>query len=209
MGNLNNLKHKELYQWYQDYPYSIKATWVVFSQRVLRYWIPKERAIKREQCMTMRRIKTKYDDKWRICTHCWEYKLWSEFAKTRACKLWYTSDCKECRNKRKKEYRARPDTRDKELAYKKKVRTLEIWSYISFREPIEIDWMLREDINKVISYKFKKWYKIQSVHTWEIRTLDTNDNKRTNQNSKYFYIVDKPTEFVFREEEKDFINTLH
>jgi hypothetical protein len=52
--------------------------------------------------------------------------------------------------------------------------------------------MIRENSFKVIDYKNRKWYTIQSCLDWHIENIDTNDNK----GSKKFYRIDKPIQLV-------------
>lgn len=77
-----------------------------------RYWLKKS-------------SKTKITDTGRICTKCWCYKKWIDFSKDKNHKTWYSTQCLECRNKYKLEYRKKEWIREKELQYKKEHRTKE------------------------------------------------------------------------------------
>ena len=44
-------------------------------------------------------------EKWRVCSKCKIFKVWDLFSKDKNKKLWYTSNCKECRNKYKEIYK--------------------------------------------------------------------------------------------------------
>lgn len=195
---IHNLKHKELYARYTNYTWD-KCKRSVFASRVTRYWYTKEKAI----------VKTRYDkwdngtqlrykiynsvvdDNGRVCRDCWEYKTWDKFCRSKNTRSWYTPNCYECRNKRKREYRLKTwNAKDRE--YKLKKRKLIIWEYIALLNPWILNWMIRENSFKVIDYKNRKWYTIQSCLDWHIEKIDTNDNK----GSKKFYRIDKPIQLV-------------
>lgn len=53
----------------------------------------------------MRKPKTEIKDNWRVCTHCLQFKEWFLFSKDKTNKTWYTTNCLECRQNYKKEYR--------------------------------------------------------------------------------------------------------
>jgi len=71
--------------------------------------------------------KTRVTQTWRVCTECWIYKWFSFFSKSRGTKIWYSTKCKECRNKKHKEHRKNEEIRKQEIEYKKKFRETEIW----------------------------------------------------------------------------------
>ena len=103
MKNTNALKHKELYERYQQQP-EPKAKRNYFSLRVLRYWYTKEKAIIDKNYLSESRLErywSKIEQNWRICRKCWVFKERKDFSKNRAVSYWYTSTCKECRNKKK------------------------------------------------------------------------------------------------------------
>ena len=119
----NKLKHKELNQYYHDYTWE-KTTYNTFINRVIRCKIPKEKAIKK--WMIKRKPKTVIKSDWRVCTQCLQYKYWSYFARDKSNKHWRTVDCLECRNKRHREIRKKPEYKIKENDYKKQSRQTEI-----------------------------------------------------------------------------------
>lgn len=167
MKNTNALKHKELYERYQQQP-EPKAKRSYFSSRVLRYWYSKEKAIKDKSYLSESRLERYWSvikENWRICRKCWVFKERKDFSKDRASNYWYSSTCKECRNKAKAEYRERTNRRTDRL-YKENRRHLKEWEQIYFQD----------DIREVISYKFKKWYTVKSILNWTERIIDTNDN---------------------------------
>jgi hypothetical protein len=103
-------------------------------------------------------------------------------------KSWHNfkdSICKECKNNNHREYRKL--NRHKDNEYKQKIRKLEINQIISFWKVIELNWLPREETRKVIDYKFKKWYTIQSQLTKLYKTLDTVE---WNKNYLKFYKID-------------------
>ena len=107
---------------------------------------------------------TMVDIVWRVCTWCSEYKLRSHYSKAKV-KSWHTPNCKLCRNKAKKIYRATwGDQIDK--MYKDKRRKLPIWCNLK----------IKDEIWNVIWYEYKKWYEIKSLSTGYIRHLDVWDN---------------------------------
>lgn len=54
-----------------------------------------------------KKYKLKIDEEWRECSNCWIYKIWNLFSRDyrKQSNKKYTSQCKECRNKKKAEYR--------------------------------------------------------------------------------------------------------
>jgi len=94
--NLNNLKYKTEYEYYNSYCWDKVRYWL-YRERFLK-WISKEKAIIPWNLRTQGKIK----ENWRICNKCWLFKEWSEYSKS---KNKYTTTCKECRNKVKAEYR--------------------------------------------------------------------------------------------------------
>lgn len=162
-----NLKHKDLYYRYNQQQ-DPKAKRNIFANRVLRYWIPKEQALENKSFLKEARRKqhwTIIKEDGRVCSKCKQFKLRDEFAKTKNWINERTSNCKECRNKMKAEYRSRTNYKiDHE--YKIKKRNLQIWEQISFND----------NIREVISYKFHKWYKVKSILTGDERMISTADN---------------------------------
>lgn len=131
-----NIKYVELNKFYYKKKRKIKYT--TYIARVVRYWWSKENAIKEKLPFT-RRTKLKKTAEWRICSKCWELKVWTDFAqdKTNKSNNYRTTNCKECRNKYKQEYRK--NNKSKDIEYKKKYRATEYWkqqdkSYIYFKK---------------------------------------------------------------------------
>lgn len=167
MWNLNNLKHKELYERYQkqDDP---KAKRSVFASRVLRYWYSKEESLNPESIQKewkRKRYWTIITENWRVCSRCKKLKAWNEFARNKEWINWYTCNCKECRNEMKAEYRKRTQYA-KDHEYKKNKRNLKEWDQIYFQN----------DIREVIWYKTKKWYTVKSVLNGVLKQISTSDN---------------------------------
>ena len=167
MKNTYALKHKELYERYENQQ-EPKTKWNYFANRVLRYWMSKEYAIQDKNLLWEARRKQNWTiikEDGRVCSKCKQFKLRDEFAKTKNWINGRTSNCKECRNKMKAEYRSRTNYKiDHE--YKIKKRNLQIWEQISFND----------NIREVISYKFHKWYKVKSILTGDERMISTADN---------------------------------
>jgi hypothetical protein len=62
---------------------------------------------------------------------------------------------------------------------------LTIGEQIALEQPRYINWIPREDIYKVVEYKYKKWYLLQSIIDQTYKWIDTWDNPK----SKKFYKV--------------------
>jgi len=171
--NIHNLKHKELYEWYNKQSEN-KVKRAKFISRVIQYWYSKEEAIKDINWMSFkRRIKnwTIINENWRVCSKCKQFKEWNWFARTKNWINWYTCNCKECRNKAKSEYRKRTNYY-KDHEYKKKKRILFIGDQIYFQD----------DVREVLSYKMKKWYIVKSILNGVKRRISTGDNHYTKNN---------------------------
>lgn len=162
-----NLKHKELYEWYNNQP-EPKVKRAKFSNRIFQYWYSKEDALKDVNWMSLKK-RTKYwiiiKENWRVCSKCKQFKEWNCFARTKEWINWYTCNCKECRNKMKADYRMRTNyTKDHE--YKLNKRNLKQWDQIYFQD----------DIREVVSYKMKKWYLVKSILNGAEKRISTGDN---------------------------------
>lgn len=182
--NVNNLKHKELYERYNQQPWP-KAKRSIFSYRVIRCWYDKIDALNPDSLLKQAKRKQfncTYDENWRVCTKCWEYKVWSEYAKNKVWVCGFTSKCKDCRNKYHQEYRDKTNrARDKQ--YKIEKRKLNIWDQVYFNS----------QIREVAEYKSNRWYKVVSIMTWEERRLSTSDNhNRPNTNCARFVKIKNP-----------------
>lgn len=117
---------------------------------------------------------TARDENWRICTICKEYKQWNKYARTTATTTKRTPNCKECRNRIKKEYRKKTNN-EKDREYKNINRKLLIWTIIIFpKENIKdiISWYSNQK-RKVTEYVYKKWYKVESMITGYTRRVNT------------------------------------
>ena len=55
---------------------------------------------------------------WKVCSKCKVFKTWEYYAKDKHTNFWYTSNCKECRNLLKKEYRQTNEAKIKEKNYR-------------------------------------------------------------------------------------------
>lgn len=178
-NKIRNLKHKELWLRYQENKTILSTSYANYINRILRYWQTKEDAIKiANNIKKPNAIKTMVDQNWRECTICRIYKDRWSYHNSKSWVYRKTNDCKECRNKKRQEYREKTN-RIKDREYKKKTRTLEIWSTIALFNPIWINWVPREDKYKVLSYKKYKWYLLKSLHTWEETYKSISDNKHS------------------------------
>lgn len=108
------MKYWEIIKYYRSYEWK-KTNLANFYQRINKFWLTKEEAIK----PLHRHIKTKFTIDWRICTQCWVKKLWSDFAKDKTWLNKRSPNCLECRNKNKIEYRKSKEVNEKEKEYKR------------------------------------------------------------------------------------------
>lgn len=178
-----HVKYKEINDYYRAYS-NPKVKYNTFLQRILYHWYTD-----REKAITEKKYEKRRNNHWiyedgRICKCCWKYKPRAEFHYTRASVCGMTSQCKECRNKYKAEYRAKTN-HQKDREYKQRKRKLTIGEQIALVQPRYINWMPREDIYKVVDYKYKKWYLLQSIIDQTYKWIDTWDNPK----SKKFYKV--------------------
>ena len=169
-----NLKHKELYEWYNNQP-EPKVKRAKFSNRIFQYWYSREDAIKDVNWMSLKKRTKNWiiiKENWRVCSKCKQFKEWNCFARTKKWINWYTCNCKECRNKAKAEYRKRTNYA-KDHEYKKNKRNLTIWDQIYFQD----------DVWEVLDYKHKKWYTVKSILNWTEKKISTMDNHHSINNS--------------------------
>lgn len=171
---MSYIKHHKQLEFYHNYVWD-KCSYSAFFARIHQQWLSYEEAIKPETLKWKHNIKTKYDEEWRVCVKCLEYKTRDKFHKNRVWLHNRTSDCINCRNKAKREYRKRTNYQ-KDHEYKKRRRTLEIWTIIVMEKERYIDWLPREDKYIVEKYEFKKWYMIKSLIDWIYKWIDLNDN---------------------------------
>lgn len=171
---MNYIKHHKILEYYKNYD-NEKVSYSVYFARIKQQWMKKENAIKIQQLKWKHMIKTKISKDWRICTKCLQYKERKYFSKTKNTLTRYTSDCLECRRKAKQLYREKTKY-NKDHEYKKKRRSIKLWTIICMDTPVYIDWIPREDKREVIDYKYKKWYMIKSLLTWYYKWIDLWDN---------------------------------
>lgn len=179
---LYNLKHKELYEWYQQQA-EPKCVWWKFISRVSKYGYEKEKALTTESIYKeKRRAKIKRDENGRVCNTCKQYKTRDEFSYN---KVWFherNPSCKVCKNKAHAEYRANWwHLKDQE--YKQRRRKLNIWDQVYFNS----------EIREVIDYRNNRWYWVKSIVSWVERRIDTNDNpiSTTHNVVKFTKLTDK------------------
>lgn len=188
MGWAFNVKRHELLKRFHSCN-KPKCKQTVFIARVTKYWYSKTKAIKPWDMRSgTHRIKTEIKQEWRICTRCGLFKLWDQFAKSKDFRQFYTSDCKECRNRIHQERRIQ-ERYSKDREYKLRRRKLQIGDLIAFMEPVVIEEIPREDAWKVIAYEHNKWYTIRSIRTREVKQLDTGDNPQSDNCKKFYKII--------------------
>ena len=171
---VHNLKHKELYSRYNMQP-DPKPIRQKFASRVVIYWASREEALNCVDYLKKRkreRFWTVIKEDWRVCSKCKQFKEWNQFSKTRDWINWFSSNCKECRNKQKMEYRKRTQYA-KDHEYKIRKRNLNAWDQIYFQD----------DIREVKEYKMKKWYLVKSILNGTERRISTADNHYCRNNS--------------------------
>jgi len=181
--NKRNLKHIHIRQYYKNYQWD-KCSYSRYYARVKRWWY-KIDSIENVKYKNWIKPKNLTDENGRICNQCKVYKPRCDYMKNMSWHNFKDNVCRECKNQNHREYRKTNKHKDQE--YKQRKRKLKIDQIISFGKIIEIDWLPREETRKVISYKFKRWYKIQNQLTKEIKSFDT-----TEWNPKYlkFYKVE-------------------
>lgn len=192
---VRHLKHKELYEWYQQQPQP-KAIRVNFRERVIRYWYDRDSALNpTEDIWRAKRCKhIVYDDNGRVCNKCWEYKKRELFANSKAWFKRHTSVCKECRNSYHREFREKTN-HEWDRKYKLEKRHLERWDQIYFHNEI---WEVKE-------YRNKKWYTVVSIMTWAERVISTSDNhNRRNNNCVRFVKLKNPIVMMVTKEKPKF-----
>jgi hypothetical protein len=170
----HHIKYKEQLDFYHSYIGNKCKYWCFFS-RIHQQWLSYEEAIKPQTLKWKHLIKTMYDENGRVCVICWEYKTRNNYHKSMTGFMNKVSLCKDCRKQQKLEYRIRTNYK-KDHEYKKRRRTLEIWTIIWFHKEVYIDWIPREDIYEVIKYEYKKWYMIKSKRNWLFKRIDLWDN---------------------------------
>lgn len=169
---LRYCKNIELHQRYESQPQP-KCNRVKFISRVKKYWYAKEQAISSERYIfqAKRNQHIKRDENWRVCNTCKQYKARDEFSYNR---VWFhhrSPNCKECRNKKHREYRMNWWS-EKDKEYRIKKRHLTIWEQVYFH------WQIREVIDKKYN-----WYIVKNIITEETRRISTSDNHYRPNNS--------------------------
>ena len=71
--------------------------------------------------------KTKATLTGRVCTKCWEYKIFRDYNNDKNWHNWKKSYCRDCQKKMKDKLRAKKEYREKELEYKRQYRQTERW----------------------------------------------------------------------------------
>lgn len=185
----NNTKHKDLVIRYKENRVFWSANYPCFYWRVMRCWRTKEKAIIRlHPVKKPNQIKSEVLEHGRVCTNCNIFKTWDLYCKSVWWVAWHTNNCKECRNKYKREFRAKTDyAKDRE--YKKKKRTLHIGDKIKLKDVTKVWDTYIHPVREVVKYEYKKWYTLYSQEHKVYRSLDTGDNKANKRNSVWFYHV--------------------
>lgn len=118
--------------------------------------------------------KTWYDEEWRVCVTCEQYKNRRNFWKDMVWIHNKTSSCKICRREKKRQYRDKYN-RQQDVIYREHKRKLYIGDIIQYNNTIY----------NIISYREKQWYLCQNSR-WDYLNLSTSDNKKY---KKQFTIV--------------------
>ena len=190
---IKHLKHKELYQWYQEQPQP-KCERAKFCARVTKYWYDKQEALPIENQFTkwaMKRYKSEIGEDGRVCNKCKKYKQRNEFAKNKEWVKGHTCVCKECRNSYHREFREKTN-HEWDRRYKLEKRHLERWDQIYFNS----------EIREVKEYRNKKWYTVKSIMTWAERVISTSDNHNRPNNSCIRFVKLRNPIVMMRTKEK-------
>jgi len=184
----NNIKHKELLERYKTQP-DPKPKYTTFFGRVLRYWYTKEKAINPKSLLWLHFIKNPYQENWKVCNNCNQFKEWKDYNKNRAIKNWYNGKCRECMIQQKREYRKRTN-RQKDKEYRLKTRKLATGDTLQFYDDVEKDLLqyCRIQQRQVIWYEYKKWYRIKSLTTWHTDRLNTTQAKKAKKYKRFIKI---------------------
>lgn len=155
----------------------------------MRLWRTKEKAIIGLHLVKKpNQIKSEVLENGRVCTNCNIFKTWDLYCKSVLWVAWHTNNCKECRNKYKREFREKTwYAKDRE--YKKMRRTLNIGDKIKLKDLTKVWDTYIHPVWEVIKYEFKKWYTLYSQEYKVYRSLDTGDNKANKRNSVWFYHI--------------------
>jgi len=115
-------KYKSEWEFYNSYPFK-KCTKTCYRQRFQK-WMELKDAVKPISV----RVKAKrVTELGRDCNTCKIFKPYSCFIKEKNWYNWYTGDCKECRNIKKKEMRKNKEINEREKQYKRDHRSTDIW----------------------------------------------------------------------------------
>ena len=203
----NHLKHKEDREWYHSYD-GEKATYSNFINR-LYLWYSRDESIQPWKMKMWKDPKNEVSNNGRVCNKCLQFKLWSEFSKART--MWSpnrrTSDCKQCRNDYKRQYREKSNRHQE---YRQSKRHPEIWSKIAVVDYIHYDDMgnPREVVWDVIEYIKNKWYRLVSEQYWLDKTFSFLENKTSHR----FYRIEEEIiqeEKIEKDLNKDFSHLLY
>lgn len=113
----------------------------------------------------MYKLKHKANQVWRECTVCWQFKSWKLYSKMKTWYNWFTSNCKECRNKKHQAIRSKPWYRDKEISYKREYNHSERWrqintSYYLYKKNMQNN---IEILKKIWEYKPRAYRRIKET----------------------------------------------
>lgn len=121
-----NLKYKEAYTYWKNYP-GKKLKWITVRHRVNNLGRPIEKAVKLYN-KTTKGLKVTAMGK--ECSKCRVFKGMSHFVRDKSRAFGRSCDCKECRNKYKREYRKRASAKKVERASYEKWKKSERWKQI-------------------------------------------------------------------------------
>lgn len=157
-------KYKELREYYDNCK-SLKPPYPLFRRRCLDSNILREEAIRPVKFIGKSNIKTEYNNEWRVCTKCKQFKTRSNFYYQKNSLLSKTSCCKQCfwSKKMSKE--------NQEFLNKRRIDqcNLSIWDIIHFNEiSLGKDWCVLGWVEKwkIASRSARGTYTIMSLTSW-------------------------------------------
>lgn len=118
MSKSNNtyaVKDKVVYDYYHNYDKE-KPKYETYMQRIVRFGYSKEEAILLKD--NREKSKTLISEDWRVCTKCKIFKVWDLYHNSSRLSTWKCSQCIECRNEKKREYRKTIQWQIKDKNYK-------------------------------------------------------------------------------------------
>jgi hypothetical protein len=127
--------------------------------------------------LVMAKYKTKIDDLWRVCTYCFQYKLFSFFNKDW---LRFKTKCRDCQKEIRYKYNHSPEWKQKNKNYRI-IRKVKGWEEL--KNKTKLAWDKWKDKNKEkIKEKNKRFFEKHKERIYE---------ERREKNEHYFWIWKK------------------